>query len=262
MMERKFVMQKKKEFRIQEFIAKTLPRVGQSKIKLQRTPLGDKIVIYASRPGLVVGTKGQNITKLTAALKKKFSLENPQIEIGEVDNISLDATIMAEKIASLLERFGTSKFKGVGHKVIQEVMDAGALGIEIVISGKIPGSRAKSWRFYQGYLKKCGDIATAGVDTAHSTANLKTGTVGIKVSIMPPTIRLPDKIGLLAEPEQIVEEIKEEIKEEAKEGEKAEASSQKPETSEKSQSKEEEKEKSKAEEKPKKQAKKKSKEEE
>ncbi len=212
MMERKLVSQKKKEYEIEEFIAKNLPKVGQSKIKLQRTPLGEKIIIYASRPGLVVGTKGQNITKLTAMLKEKFSLENPQIEIGEVENASLDARIVAEKIASLLERFGTSKFKAIGHKIIEEVMGAGALGVEIVISGKIPGARAKSWRFYQGYLKKCGDLAGIGVDKAYATANLKSGAIGIKISIMPPTIKLPDKVNILTKEEK-VEEVKEEEKE-------------------------------------------------
>jgi len=210
MMERKFVSQKRKEHEIEEFIAKTLPRVGQSRIKLQRTPLGEKIIIYASRPGLVVGTKGQNIIKLTSTLKKKFGLENPQIEVGEVENISLDAKIMAEKIANLLERFGTARFKGTGHKILEEVMGAGALGIEILISGKIPGARAKRWRFYQGYLKKCGDISDVGVDTAYATANLKSGAVGIKVSIMPSTIKLPDKVNLLSEKVEEIEEVAEE----------------------------------------------------
>jgi len=151
MIERKFVAQKVREHEIEEFIAKTLQKVGQSHIKLQRTPLGEKIIIYASRPGLIVGSKGQNIKKLTDALKKKFQLENPQIEISEVENINLDANIIAEMIANSLERFGSSKFKGVGHRTMENVMNAGALGVEILISGKIPGSRAKRWRFYQDH---------------------------------------------------------------------------------------------------------------
>ena len=120
-----------------------------------RTPLGEKIIIYTSRPGLIVGRKGENIKKLTKNLKKKFDLENPQIEIAEVDKIMLDPQIVAERIASSLERFGSNRFKGIGHKTMEEVIQSGALGIEIVISGKIPGARAKSWRFYKGYLKKC-----------------------------------------------------------------------------------------------------------
>ena len=194
MIERKFVAEKLKEFQIQEFINEALKGGGQSHIKLQRTPLGEKIIIFASKPGLVVGRGGENIKKLTKTLKKKYGLENPQIEISEVDNINLDANIVAETISSSLERFGSSKFKGVGHKTMENVMNAGALGVEIIISGKIPGSRAKNWRFYQGYLKKCGDTALTGIRTSYKTAELKTGTIGIQVRIMPPDIDLADKI--------------------------------------------------------------------
>ncbi len=110
-----------------------------------------------------------------------------------------------------------------------DVLDSGALGIEILISGKIPSARAKSWRFYSGYLKKCGDIAL-GVRRAYTSAQLKTGIVGIKVSIMPSDLKLPDDVKLLKEKAEVVEEltekegekVKEEIKEkvEKKEGEK------------------------------------------
>jgi small subunit ribosomal protein S3 len=174
-----------------------------------KTPLGEKIIIYASRPGLIVGRKGQNIKELTENLKRKFKLENPQIEISEVENISLDANIVAERIMGALERFGAEKFKAVGHKTMQNVMDAGALGVEIIVSGKIPSSRAKSWRFYQGYLKKCGDIALTGVNKAQTQAKLKTGTVGIKVSIMPPDTKLPDKVELIDTKQEEIEEVKE-----------------------------------------------------
>jgi ribosomal protein S3 len=76
-----------------------------------------------------------------------------------------------------------------------------------LISGKVPSSRAKSWRFYQGYLKKCGDIALVGVKRSYKIARLKTGVVGIKVSLMPPDIRLPDDIKLLSEKEEVIEEV-------------------------------------------------------
>ncbi len=194
MIERQFIGQNMKEHMIQEYIASTLTNVGLSHTKLVKTPAGVKIIIYASRPGLIVGKKGSNIKELTQVMKNKFKLENPQIEIAEVENVNLDPQIVSEKIASTLERFGTQRFKGVVHKVLADVIGAGARGIEIIISGKIPSSRAKSWRFYSGYLKKCGDIAMNGVRKANSSANLKTGTVGVKVKIMPPDIRLPDDI--------------------------------------------------------------------
>ena len=171
-----------------------MKNVGHSHTKLQRTPLGEKIIIFASRPGLIVGRKGENIKKLTNQLKKKFNLENPQLEIAEVTSIGLEPQIIAERIASTLERFGSDRFKGIGHKTMEEIMNSGARGVEITISGKIPGARAKSWRFYRGYLKKSGSIATEGVKTAYAYAQLKTGTIGVKVSIMPPDIKLPDDV--------------------------------------------------------------------
>lgn len=223
MIERSIVNEKLLEFQIQEYIISTLRNMGHSHIKLQKTPLGDKIVIYAARPGLIVGRKGQNINMLTKNLKKIFNLENPQIEINEVDNVNLDALIVAQRIANSLEKFGSARFKGVGHKVLGDAMNAGALGVEIVISGKIPSARARRWRFYQGYLKKCGDIALTGVRTAYADAHLKTGTVGIQVRIMPPETKLPDNITLLDNPIEVIEEIevKEEIKKEPKPKKKA-----------------------------------------
>ncbi len=206
--ERKFITQNLKEFRIKEFVSAQLSRVGLSSIKLQRTPLGDKIIIRASRPGLVVGRAGSNIQKLTEALKTEFNLDNPQIEIEEVENIGLDANIIAEMIVNSMERFGSQRFKGVGHRAVGDVMAAGALGVEILISGKVPSQRARVWRFYQGYLKKCGDVAITGVDIAYKTAVLKSGAVGVKVSIMPPTTKLPDQI-LIQEPDApTIEEVK------------------------------------------------------
>lgn len=205
MIERKFVKEKFKEYQVQEYISKTLKNVGHSHTKLVRTPLGEKIIIFASRPGLVVGRKGENIKKLTMTLKKKFSLENPQIEISEVEQPLIDAQIVAERIASTLERFGIQKFKAVGHKTMSDVINAGAIGIEIIISGKVPSSRAKSWRFYSGYLKKSGSIAITGIRSANASAQLKTGTVGVKVRILPPDVMLPDDIELKHE-EAVAEE--------------------------------------------------------
>ncbi|MBI2654677.1 30S ribosomal protein S3 [Candidatus Woesearchaeota archaeon] len=212
LIERKFVAQKIKEFQIQEYITQNLENVGHSHTKMVKTPLGEKIIIYASRPGLIVGRKGHNIKQLTRTLKKKFEMENPQIEISEVENPNLDASIVAEKIVDALEKFGSEKFKAIGHKIMTDVRKSDALGIEIVISGKVPSARAKSWRFYSGYLKKCGDIALS-VRKANAQAQLKTGIIGVKVSIMPPDIKLPDDIEIVEQRETKIEEIKEEQKE-------------------------------------------------
>lgn len=196
MIERFFVKQKLKEFQIEEFVGENLKNVGHSHTKMQRTPLGEKIIVFSSRPGLVVGKKGQNISSLTRLLKKKFELENPQIEISEVESPELDAKIVAERIGSSLERFGSKRFKGIMHKAMEDALNAGARGIEIVISGKVPSQRARSWRVYGGYLKKCGEIAMTQVRKAHASALLKSGIVGIKVSILTKDVRLPDDVDI------------------------------------------------------------------
>ena len=223
MIERDFIAQKTKEYYIKKYIESKLNNVGVSSIRLKKIPMGEKIIIETSRPSLIVGAKGSNIKELTKNLKKDFKLENPQIEINEVKKIFLDAQIVAERIASSLERFGSARFKGIGHKVMENVINSGALGVEVIISGKIPSSRARNWRFYQGYLKKCGDIAIHGVRRAQTSALLKSGIIGIKVANMPPDIVLPDNIDILEEPEQVVEEIKEEKVKDEKKGKKKSA---------------------------------------
>ncbi len=220
MIERSFVAEKLREYEIKEHVKNGLGGAGVSDIKIKKTPLGEKIVVYTSMPGLIVGKKGENIKRLTQVLKKKYNLENPQIEIGEIESPNLDSQIVADRIAGAFQRFGTNRFKAIGHKVLTDVMNAGALGIEIIVSGKIPSDRAKSWRFYQGYLKKCGEIATTQVKVAHSTANLKSGSVGIKVSIMPPDVKLPDDVKVIDEKEEVAlkeEKAAEETAKEAKE---------------------------------------------
>jgi len=223
MIERKFVSEKLKEFQVQEYIASTLSKAGHNRIEIKRTPLGEKIIVYTTRPGLIVGRKGENIKKLTVVLKKKFKMENPQIEIGEIENPLLDAGAVADQIVYTFERFGTKRFKFTGYDTLTKILDAGAIGAEIVISGKVPGARAKSWRFSAGYLKKSGDIAENYALNAKVVAHLKTGSIGVKVTILPPTIVLPDSIKIKEEkkPEIKIEELKE-TPEELKEVEKEE----------------------------------------
>ena len=194
MIERKFVSQKVNEFQIKEYIMSEMGNANISHTEIQRTPLGEKVIIYTSKPGLVVGRKGENIKKLTEDLKTKFKMENPQIEVGEIENPDLNAESIAQRVIYVLERYGSKRFKSVGYKVLQQVMNAGAIGAEIIISGKIPSARARSWRFYAGRLKKSGDISENYVKKNISTAKLKSGIVGIKVSILTPDVELPDVI--------------------------------------------------------------------
>lgn len=196
MIEREFVKDRVKYLEIKEYIDSRIGKLaGIGKITIEKTPLGEKITVEAVKPGIVIGKAGKTIGDLTYTLKNKYKLENPQIDVKEVSNPQINAAIIAKRIASDLERFGPAKFKAIGHKALQNALNAGALGAEIRISGRgVPGARAKSWRFYSGYMKKCGQVAMEEVDTAISKADLRSGTVGIQVSVMPPQVKLPDRI--------------------------------------------------------------------
>jgi small subunit ribosomal protein S3 len=204
MEERKTVNFKKAEFELREHIKKSLGKGKISRVRIEYTPVGEKIIISTNRPGLVIGRGGERIDELTRVLKTRFSLENPHVEIDEIRNPEFDAQIIADEIALALEKFGPLKFKVVSYKTLQKIMKAGALGAEIRLSGKLPSSRAKTWRFAQGYLKKTGDSAKV-VDRAQSRAETKPGTVGVKVSILSPTAVLKDRIKI---DEQLLEQLK------------------------------------------------------
>jgi small subunit ribosomal protein S3 len=193
MEERKIVGFKKDEFAVKEYIKKSIGKGKISKVRIEYTPIGEKIIISTSRPGLVIGRGGERIEELTRFLKTRFKLENPNIEIDEIRNPDLDAQLVADEIAIGLEKFGPLKFKVIAYKTLQKIMNVGALGTEIRLSGKLPSSRAKTWRFAQGYLKKTGDSAKV-VDRAQARAETKPGTVGIKVGILTPDAKLKDTI--------------------------------------------------------------------
>ncbi len=223
MIEKQIVSKNLREYLIQNFVKDYFPRGSYSKIDLKKTPLGEKIIVHTAMPGLVVGRKGENISELTRALKIKFNMENPQIEVAEINEVNLDPASVAQRIASYFERFGPKRFKLIGYKELQNIIDAGALGAEIVISGRgVPGARAKRWRFQAGHLKKSGNVSENYTKKAIAVANLKSGTIGIKVDILTPDVIMPDEIKIkTTQVPIIIEEIKEtktiEAKKEVKE---------------------------------------------
>ena len=204
MEEKNVVKLKKEEFAIREYIKQSLGKGKMSKVRIEYTPIGEKIIISTNKPGLIIGRGGEKIGELTRILKTRFKLENPHIEIDEITESEFDAQIMADEIALGLERFGPLKFKVISYRTLEKIMKAGALGVEIRLSGKLPGARAKSWRFAQGYLKKAGDSAKV-VDRAQSRAQTKPGVVGVKVSILSPHAKLVDKVNI---DDKLIEKLK------------------------------------------------------
>ncbi|MFH1608114.1 MAG: 30S ribosomal protein S3 [archaeon] len=208
MEERNTVKFKKDEFNVKEYIKESLGKGKVSRIKIEYTPVGEKVIVSTHKPGIVIGRKGEKIHELTMILKNKFKLENPSVEIDEIKYPEFDAQIIADEIALGLERFGPLRFKVIAYRTLQKVMKAGALGVEIKLGGKLPSKRARKWKFTQGYLKKTGNEARV-VDRAQAIAQTKPGTVGVKVAILSPHVVMKDRIKIDEEMLKILGEKKE-----------------------------------------------------
>lgn len=232
MIEKDFVTEGLKRTRIDEYLENELERAGYGGMEIQVTPLGTMVVVYAERPGMVIGRGGKTVRSITQNLKTGYDLENPQVEVKEVEVPELNPKIMAHKIAAMLQR--GMHFRRVAYTALRRIMGAGAQGVEVTISGKIRGSRSACAKFTDGYIKKCGEPSTRFVKQGFATVQLKPGVLGINVRIMPPEITLPDKVEILkvevetaaeetveveAAPENVeaVESVVEEIVEEAAE---------------------------------------------
>ncbi len=245
--ERKFVKENLNRMLIKEFVMQEVRSAGFGGMEIQRTPLGTRIILEVERPGLVIGRKGSKIKELTDVLQSKFGVENPMIEVKESENPYLNAQIMAEKLASALERGW--HFRRAGHSTLRRIMENGAKGAQIIISGKLTGDRSRTEKFTKGTVKYCGHTAEM-VRVGYATAKTKPGIIGVTVKIMPPEVKLPDEINILGPRSKGEEkgekeekgEVKEEVKEEKKEKKKPENEEKKPEAKEKKEDKEQKKE--------------------
>lgn len=195
MIEKDFVTEGLKRTRIDEYLENELERAGYGGMEIQVTPLGTMVVVYAERPGMVIGRGGKTVRSITQNLKTGYGLENPQVEVKEVDVPELNPKIMAHKIAAMLQR--GMHFRRVAYTALRRIMGAGAQGVEVTISGKIRGSRSACAKFSDGYIKKCGEPSIRFVRHGFATVQLKPGVLGINVRIMPPDVVLPDKVDIL-----------------------------------------------------------------
>lgn len=217
--ERKFIRENTNRILIKEFLIKKIEGAGFGGMSIQRTPMGTRINILVERPGMVIGRSGSKIKELTEEIKNNFNVDNPQIEIQEAGSkASLNAQIMAEKLAEALERGW--HFRRAGHSTVRRIMEAGAKGCQITIAGKLTGARHRTEKFTQGHVKYCGETAKEVMDEGEAAAKLKAGVLGVKVRIMKPDAKLPDEITLKIpegeKPKEEVVEKKEEKKPEVK----------------------------------------------
>ncbi|WP_049936024.1 30S ribosomal protein S3 [Haloplanus natans] len=188
--EHQFIENGLQRSQIDEFFADELGRAGYGGMDVAKTPMGTQIVLKAEKPGMVIGKGGKNIRKVTTELEERFDLDDPQIDVQEVDEPDLNARIVADRLANALERGWY--FRKAGHTTIDRIMEAGALGAEIVLSGKVTGARSRVEKFNRGYIKHNGEPAESIVDEGQGVAVMKLGTIGVTVKIIPPGAELPD----------------------------------------------------------------------
>lgn len=205
--ERTFIRENTNRVLIKEFLIKKIEGAGFGGMNIQRTPMGTRINILVERPGMVIGKGGHKIKELTEAIRENFKVDNPQIEIEEAGGrASLNAQIMAEKLAEALERGW--HFRRAGHSTVRRIMDAGAKGCQVIIAGKLTGARHRTEKFTEGHVKYCGEVAREVMNHGYAIAKLKAGVLGVKVRIMKPDAVLPDEIKLLIPQEEKQKEEK------------------------------------------------------
>ena len=197
--ERKFVTEKIRRVLLKEYVMSRVSRAGFGGLDVQRTPMGTRVTLTTERPGLVIGRRGEAIKTLTRAIEDDFNFNNPQIEVQEVENPNLNAQVMAEKLASALERGW--HFRRAGHSTVRRIMESGARGCQVTVAGKLTGQRHRREKFKSGHIKFCGQAKLDFMEKGFANARMKPGVIGVTVQIMHPDARLPDEIDVLPLPE-------------------------------------------------------------
>ncbi len=177
---------------------------GFSKVEVSKTPTGTRVVLYVTRPGIVIGRKGTGIRELTEKLESEFGLKNPQISVEEIKKPELSPRVMCNRMASHLER-GTA-FRRATMWTMQQIMENGAMGTQITISGKLRGDRSAFEKHVAGILPRAGHHADVIVDEDIAHVETAMGLIGIR-------IRIANKDKVIPEFELIKEKKKKESKE-------------------------------------------------
>ncbi len=178
---RYFIEQGIKKVAVDEYLASKFWRAGYAGVDLIRTPLGTRVIIYAARPGMIIGRRGQTLRTIQLILEKLFNIENPQITVVEVENPDLSARVVAFNIALALER--GIHFRRAAFIALRRVLGAGAIGCEITVSGKLVAERARYEKIKAGKVYKSGEQSLKLVDRAIAHVLLKPGIFGIEVVI-------------------------------------------------------------------------------
>ena len=166
---------------LNDFLREKIKDAGFSKVEISKTPTGTKIVLHVTKPGIVIGRKGAGIKLLTEKIQTDFGYKNPQISVEEIAKPELSPSVMCNRMAAHIER-GTG-FRRATMWTMNQIMEAGAMGVQITISGKLRGDRSAFEKHTQGILPRAGNYAKNMVseDIVHTKTPM--GLIGIKIRI-------------------------------------------------------------------------------
>ena len=163
------------------YLRDAIKEAGFSHAEISKTPMGTRVSLHVTRPGIVIGRKGVGIRELTEKLGKDFGLKNPQISVVEIEKPELSPSVMCNRMASHLER-GTA-FRRATMWTLKQIMESGAMGVQITISGKLRGDRSAFEKHTAGVLPRAGHHAEIIVDDDVAHVGTPMGLIGIRIRI-------------------------------------------------------------------------------
>ena len=166
---------------LNDFLREEIKESGFHRVEVSKTPSGTKITLYVTRPGIVIGRKGAGIKKLTEQVESDFGFKNPQISVEEVTKAELSPSVMCNRMAAHIER-GTA-FRRATMWTLNQIMEAGAMGVQITVSGKLRGDRSAFEKHTQGILPRAGNYAKDLVSEDITHTKTPMGLIGIKIRI-------------------------------------------------------------------------------
>ena len=169
---------------LNEVLIRELAEDGYSGVEVRVTPMRTEIIIRATRTQSVLGEKGRRIRELTSLVQKRFGFAEGSVELyaEKVANRGLCAIAQAESLRYKL--LGGLAVRRACYGVLRFIMENGAKGCEVVVSGKLRGQRGKAMKFKDGYMISSGNPVREYIDSAVRHVLLRQGCVGIKVKIM------------------------------------------------------------------------------
>ena len=177
-----------KDIKIREYLEKNLKTAGVAKVDIERTPKNCEVTIHTSKPGVIIGRGGEEITKLKNKLSNLVG-ENIGISIVDIKKADLNAKLVADSIASQISN--RASFRMAQKRAIRNAIKAGAKGIKTKVSGRLGGAdMARSEGYTEGTIPL--HTLRADVDYAVSEADTTFGKIGVKVWIYKGEI-LPSK---------------------------------------------------------------------